>query len=53
VNCTLRFLLSGVSGEERGYTIGHVPSWDIFDHQLKQYRNSMLPPDVKARIVLK
>jgi transketolase len=27
-----------------------MPSWDIFDHQPKEYRDSVLPPDVRARI---
>jgi len=29
-----------------------MPSWDIFDHQTKQYRDSVLPPDVKARVAI-
>jgi len=27
-----------------------MPSWDIFDHQTQEYRDSVLPPKVKARI---
>jgi transketolase len=27
-----------------------MPSWEIFDHQPDEYRNSVLPPDVTARI---
>jgi transketolase len=27
-----------------------MPSWDIFEHQSKEYRDSVLPPVVKARI---
>jgi len=29
-----------------------MPSWDIFDHQAKAYRDSVLPPDVKARVAI-
>ena len=29
-----------------------MPSWDIFDHQPKEYRDSVLPPDVKARVAI-
>jgi transketolase len=29
-----------------------MPSWDIFDHQPKEYRESVLPPNVKARIAI-
>jgi transketolase len=29
-----------------------MPSWDIFDHQPREYRDSVLPPDVKARIAI-
>jgi transketolase len=29
-----------------------MPSWEIFDHQTEEYRNSVLPPSVKARIAV-
>ena len=29
-----------------------MPSWDIFEHQPKAYRDSVLPPGVKARIAV-
>jgi transketolase len=29
-----------------------MPSWDIFEHQDPQYRNSVLPPTVTARIAI-
>ena len=29
-----------------------MPSWDIFEHQTKEYRDSVLPPDVKARVAV-
>jgi len=29
-----------------------MPSWDIFDHQTKEYRESVLPPSVKARVAV-
>jgi len=29
-----------------------MPSWDIFENQTQDYRNSVLPPDVKARVVV-
>ena len=29
-----------------------MPSWDIFDHQSESYRDSVLPPNVKARIAV-
>ena len=29
-----------------------MPSWDIFDHQPREYRDSVLPPDVKARVAI-
>jgi transketolase len=29
-----------------------MPSWDIFDHQSREYRDSVLPPDVKARVAV-
>jgi transketolase len=29
-----------------------MPSWDIFDHQTQAYRDSVLPPNVKARVAV-
>ena len=29
-----------------------MPSWDIFEHQTQEYRNSVLPPAVKVRIAI-
>ena len=29
-----------------------MPSWDIFDHQTQEYRDSVLPPDVKPRVAI-
>jgi transketolase len=29
-----------------------MPSWDIFDHQSQEYRDSVLPPNVNARIAV-
>jgi transketolase len=29
-----------------------MPSWDIFEHQSKEYRDSVLPPDVKTRLAV-
>jgi transketolase len=29
-----------------------IPSWEIFEHQPKEYRDSVLPPAVKARIAI-
>src|ERR1700731_3745745 len=29
-----------------------MPSWDIFEHQTQEYRNSVLPPNVKVRVAV-
>ena len=29
-----------------------MPSWEIFDHQTKEYRESVLPPNVMARVAI-
>ena len=29
-----------------------MPSWDIFEHQTREYRESVLPPNVKARVAV-
>jgi len=29
-----------------------MPSWDIFEHQTQEYRDSVLPPNVKVRLAV-
>ncbi len=29
-----------------------MPSWDIFEHQTQEYRDSVLPPNVTARVAV-
>jgi transketolase len=29
-----------------------MPSWDLFDHQPREYRDAVLPPQVKARLAV-
>jgi transketolase len=29
-----------------------MPSWELFDHQTEEYRDSVLPPDVVARVAV-
>jgi transketolase len=29
-----------------------MPSWEIFDHQTQEYRDSVLPPNVKTRVAI-
>ena len=29
-----------------------MPSWDIFEHQSQEYRDSVLPPSVRARVAI-
>ena len=29
-----------------------IPSWDIFEHQTQEYRDSVLPPEVTARVAV-
>jgi transketolase len=29
-----------------------MPSWELFDRQTDEYRDSVLPPDVTARVVI-
>ena len=29
-----------------------MPSWDIFEHQSREYRDSVLPPSIKARVAV-
>ena len=38
--------------EEIRLRVVSMPSWDIFEHQSKEYRDSVLPPGVKARLAI-
>jgi transketolase len=29
-----------------------MPSWDLFENQPQEYRDTVLPPDVKARVAI-
>lgn len=29
-----------------------MPSWDIFEHQPQQYRDTVLPPEIRARVAI-
>ncbi len=39
-----------LSGEGVKSRVVSMPSWDIFEHQSQAYRDSILPPDVTARV---
>ncbi len=39
-----------LSGEGIRSRVVSMPSWDIFEHQTQEYRDSVLPPAVQARI---
>lgn len=39
-----------LSGEGIKSRVVSMPSWDIFEHQSQAYRDSILPPDVTARV---
>ncbi len=40
--------------KEKGITsrVVSMPSWELFDSQSKEYRNQVLPPEVKVRIAI-
>lgn len=39
-----------LSAEGKKIRVVSMPSWDIFEHQPKSYRDLVLPPDVTARV---
>ena len=41
-----------LQGEGIQVRVVSMPSWDIFEHQPREYREQVLPPDVKARIAV-
>jgi transketolase len=47
VNTHERLLVEGIRSR-----VVSMPSWDIFDHQSQDYRDSVLPPTVKRRIAI-
>jgi len=40
-----------VAGGRRSRVVS-MPSWDIFEHQTREYRDSVLPPAVTARVAI-
>jgi transketolase len=47
VNAHETLLLQGIRSR-----VVSMPSWDIFDHQTPEYRESVLPPSVKLRVAV-
>jgi transketolase len=47
VNAHERLIAEGIRSR-----VVSMPSWDLFDHQSLDYRNSVLPPIVKRRIAI-
>jgi len=47
VNAHERLLSEGIRSR-----VVSMPSWDIFDHQTAEYRDSVLPPHVKSRVAV-
>ncbi len=41
-----------LTGEGIKSRVVSMPSWDMFEHQTQAYRDSVLPPDVTARIAV-
>jgi transketolase len=41
-----------LSGEGIKSRVVSMPSWDIFEHQTQDYRESILPPDITARVAV-
>jgi len=41
-----------LTGEGIRSRVVSMPSWEIFDHQTKEYRESVLPPSVTARVAV-
>jgi len=41
-----------LSGEGIGVRVVSLPSWELFDRQPEEYRESVLPADVRARIAI-
>ena len=39
-----------LSAEGKKVRVVSMPSWDLFEHQPKSYRDSVLPPEVTARV---
>jgi len=51
-------LILAVQAQERLLTEGiqsrvvSMPSWDIFEHQSREYQDSVLPPEIEARVAV-
>ena len=40
------------AASSRSLRVVSMPSWDIYEHQSQEYRDSVLPPSVKARVAV-
>jgi transketolase len=47
VNAHERLLEEGIRSR-----VVSMPSWEVFDHQTRDYRDSVLPPAVTARVAI-
>ncbi|MEA1926770.1 MAG: transketolase [Candidatus Auribacterota bacterium] len=41
-----------LSGEGISVRVVSMPSWELFDQQTKEYRESVLPPEISARVAV-
>jgi transketolase len=41
-----------LAGQGIGVRVVSLPSWELFDGQPQDYRDSVLPPEVKARVAV-
>ncbi len=46
------FIATGMLAEGVRSRVVSMPSWDIFENQTQEYRESVLPPRVKARVAV-
>ncbi len=48
------YVLADPPGDNPGIRsrVVSMPSWEIFEHQTQEYRDSVLPPGVKARVAI-
>ena len=41
-----------LAGEGIGARVVSMPCWELFDRQPQEYRDAVLPPDVRARVAI-
>ncbi|MGH8066768.1 MAG: transketolase-like TK C-terminal-containing protein [Candidatus Entotheonellia bacterium] len=49
LQCPHRPLVAGRTEGIQAHVVS-IPSWELFEHQSREYRDSVIPPEITARV---